>query len=84
VCGAIFAAAGNQLEEACQAIGHCPTGKVVITPGFKLKTAYIIHAVGPRWQGGNQHENDLLESCYRHIFEIAKEKKIKSISLPAN
>ena len=52
VCGAIFAAAGTrELQAACDALGHCPTGEAVITPGFKLKAKYIVHAVGPIWQG---------------------------------
>ena len=57
VCGAIFAAAGaSQLQAACDALGHCPTGEAVITPGFKLKAKYIVHAVGPIWQGGSHNE----------------------------
>lgn len=61
VCGAIFRAAGSsQLQKACNAIGHCDTGSAVITPGFKLNARYIIHAVGPRWNGGNQNEPRLL------------------------
>lgn len=52
VCGAIFKAAGyNQLQEACNKIGHCDTGSAVITPGFNLKAKYIIHAVGPQMEG---------------------------------
>ena len=53
VCGAIFRAAGMQeLQEACDRIGHCDTGSAVITPGFRLKAKYVIHAVGPVWSGG--------------------------------
>jgi hypothetical protein len=52
VCGAIFIEAGHtELQEACNKIGHCDTGKAVITPGFKLPAKYIIHAVGPVWHG---------------------------------
>ena len=65
VCGAIFRAAGHsQLQAACDAIGHCDTGSAVITPGFRLKAKYIIHAVGPRWSGGNHKEPQLLYSAY--------------------
>ena len=61
VCGAIFDEAGAaQLQKACNAIGHCDTGSAVITPAFKLNARYIIHAVGPQWNGGNQGEPDLL------------------------
>ena len=64
VCGAIFAEAGaRELQAACDAIGYCPTGDAVITPGFRLKAKNIVHAVGPIWQGGNQNEEALLYSC---------------------
>ena len=54
VCGAIFREAGmSKLQAACNAIGHCDTGKAVITPGFNLPAKYVIHAVGPIWRGGN-------------------------------
>ena len=53
VCGIIFKAAGSkELQAACNAIGGCKTGSAVITPGFNLKSKYIIHAVGPRWIDG--------------------------------
>ena len=57
VCGAIFKAAGwNELQAACDKIGHCETGSAVITPGFKLPAKYIIHAVGPVWHDGKHKE----------------------------
>ena len=57
VCGAIFSKAGyEKLTAACEKIGHCDTGKAIITPGFQLKAKFIIHAVGPVWQGGGNHE----------------------------
>ena len=63
VCGAIFKKAGyNQLQEACNKIGHCHTGGAVITPGFHLKAKYIIHAVGPRWKDGKHKEPEQLYS----------------------
>ena len=72
VCGYIFKAAGyNELSEACEKIGHCDTGNAVITLGFKLPANYIIHAVGPRWHGGNQGEAQLLYSCYHKSMELA-------------
>lgn len=65
VCGAIFQAAGAQmLTTACMAIGHCETGSAVITPGFNLKSKYIIHAVGPRWIDGKHKEPQLLYKTY--------------------
>ena len=52
VCGAIFAAAGPGLAEACAAVGPCPTGEARTTPGFALPARWIVHAVGPIWEGG--------------------------------
>lgn len=83
VCGAIFAAAGaRELQAACDALGHCPTGEAVITPGFKLKAKYIVHAVGPIWQGGNYNEEKLLYRCYQNAMEVACAKGCRSIAFP--
>ena len=83
VCGAIFAAAGaRELQAACDALGHCPTGEAVITPGFKLKAKYIVHAVGPIWQGGNHNEEQLLYRCYQNAMEVAYTKGCRSIAFP--
>ncbi len=81
VCGAIFAAAGaSQLQAACDTLGHCPTGEAVITPGFKLKAKYIVHAVGPIWQGGNYNEGKLLYNCYQNAMKVAYAKGCRSIA----
>ena len=83
VCGAIFKAAGaSELQAACNAIGHCPTGGAVITPGFALKAKYIVHAVGPIWHDGNHHEPQDLYSCYRESLNRAKENGCHSIGFP--
>ena len=83
VCGAIFKAAGHeQLQAACNKIGHCNTGSAVITPGFKLKAKYIIHAVGPVWSGGKNNEPKLLYGAYRRSLELAVENGCKSIGFP--
>ncbi len=83
VCGAIFAAAGaRELQAACDALGHCPTGEAVITPGFKLKAKYIVHAVGPIWQGGNCNEEQLLYRCYQNAMKVACTKGCRSIAFP--
>lgn len=83
VYGAIFTAAGHdQLQAACNAIGHCSTGSAVITPGFQLKAKYIIHAVGPRWNGGNHKEPQLLYSAYTKSLELATENGCRSIAFP--
>ena len=83
VCGAIFAAAGaRELQAACDALGHCPTGEAVITPGFKLKAKYIVHAVGPIWQGGSHNEGQLLYRCYQNTMKVACAKGCRSIAFP--
>lgn len=83
VCGAIFRAAGvKELQEACNKIGHCPVGEAVITEGFRLPAKYIIHTVGPVWQGGNHREPELLASCYRESLKLAKEHHCHSIAFP--
>ena len=82
VCGAIFAAAGpTELAEACRKIGHCDTGKAVITDGFAL-CKYIIHAVGPIYVDGEHNEAELLYSCYQEALNLAKEYKCKSVGFP--
>lgn len=83
VCGAIFRAAGHaQLEAACARIGHCDTGSAVITPGFRLKAKYILHAVGPRWSGGGQGEPQLLYAAYRSALELAAQHGCRSVGFP--
>jgi len=83
VCGAIFAAAGAQeLQQACDRIGHCDTGKAVITPGFRLPAKYVIHTLGPVWQGGKCNERALLASCYRSALNLAKDRGLRSVAFP--
>ena len=83
VCGAIFRSAGHdQLQRACNKIGHCPTGSAVITPGFHLKPKYIIHAVGPRWRDGKHKEPELLYSAYYKSLELALKNNCRSIGFP--
>lgn len=83
VCGAIFRAAGyERLRKACEEIGGCPTGSAVITPGFDLKARFIIHAVGPVWQGGKNNEPEKLYSCYIKSLELAMANGLHSIAFP--
>lgn len=83
VCGAIFRAAGyNELHEACDKIGGCPTGSAVITPGFNLKAKYIIHTAGPIWRGGSNGEAEALYSCYQSSMRLAMENGCKTIAFP--
>ena len=82
VCGAIFRAAGaERLQEACNALGGCRTGKAVITPGFNL-CPYVIHAVGPIYQDGRHGEEELLYSCYVSSLDLALEHSIVSLAFP--
>ena len=83
VCGAIFGAAGcAQLEWACRAVGHCDTGAAVITDGFALPARYVIHTVGPVWQGGGHGEADLLRSCYQSAVRLAARHDCRSLAFP--
>ncbi len=83
VCGIIFKAAGSQeLQAACNAIGGCKTGSAVITPGYKLKSKYIIHAVGPRWTDGKHDEPRLLYNAYKQSLNLAVQNGCKSIGFP--
>ena len=83
VCGYIFRDAGSkEMTEACQKIGHCDEGSAVITPGFRLPAKYVIHAVGPRWSGGEHDEPKLLYSAYEKSLLLAKENDLHSIGFP--
>jgi O-acetyl-ADP-ribose deacetylase (regulator of RNase III) len=83
VCGAIHRAAGPELARACAALGGCRTGDACITPGFHLKARYVIHAVGPRWQGGHAGEAALLAAAYRSALRCAAERGVRSVAFPA-
>jgi O-acetyl-ADP-ribose deacetylase len=87
VDGAIHDAAGPALLEECKKIreqrGPLPAGQAVITSGGNLKARYVIHTVGPVWQGGNVNEPQILESCYCHCIEQANLKACASVSFPS-
>jgi len=82
VDGAIHRAAGPELLQATSKQKGCETGNAKITPGFQLPAKYIIHAVGPVWQGGNYREKELLASAYRRSLEVALENGLKTIAFP--
>jgi O-acetyl-ADP-ribose deacetylase (regulator of RNase III) len=83
VDGAIHRAAGPELLEACRALGGCPTGEARITPGFRLPARFVIHTVGPVWQGGGRGEPALLAACYRNSLALAVEHDARTVAFPA-
>jgi O-acetyl-ADP-ribose deacetylase (regulator of RNase III) len=83
VDGAVHRAAGPELMQACRKIGSCRTGSAVLTPGFRLGSRFVLHAVGPVWRGGSRGEADLLRSAYRTCLEIAARRSLKSIAFPS-
>lgn len=82
VDGAIHRAAGPGLLKACEMLNGCETGGAKITLGFRLPSKYVIHAVGPVWNGGEYREKELLASCYHESLRIAMEKGLKTIAFP--
>lgn len=80
---AIYKAAGEEkLLAERQKIGHIARGDMAITPAFDLKAKYIIHTVGPIWEGGSKGEFDILRSCYRKPLEKAVELGCESVAFP--
>lgn len=82
VDGAIHRAAGPELVHACRLLGGCKTGQAKLTPGFELPARYVVHTVGPVWQGGAAGEAEQLASCYRNALRLAVEAGARSIAFP--
>ncbi len=87
VCGAIHRAGGPAIWEECKSIrqkqGPLPTGQAVATTAGRMKARYVIHTVGPVWQGGRVGEPELLASCYRESVRVADELGLSSIAFPS-
>lgn len=83
VDGAIHKAAGIELLEECRKLNGCKTGAAKITKGYNLPAKWVIHTVGPVWQGGNKGEDELLKACYRNSLDLAIKTGIKTIAFPS-
>lgn len=83
VDGAIHRAAGPELVQECRMLHGCKTGQAKITRGYRLPARWVIHTVGPVWQGGQAGEDALLASCYRESLKIARDRELRTVAVPA-
>lgn len=85
VDGAIRKRAGKELDEELFGVGHCPEGHAIITSGYRLPAAYVIHTVAPIWAGGAKRvgQEETLARCYANALKLADENNIHTIAFPA-
>jgi O-acetyl-ADP-ribose deacetylase (regulator of RNase III) len=83
VDGAIHRAAGPKLVEECRTLGGCRPGESKITNGYNLPATFVIHTVGPIWNGGGRDEPQILANCYRSTLDVAVKNGVRTIAFPA-
>jgi O-acetyl-ADP-ribose deacetylase (regulator of RNase III) len=83
VDGAIHCAAGPELLAECRLLGGCKAGHAKLTKGYRLPARFVLHAVGPVWNGGDHNEPELLSGCYRSCFRLAREHSLRTLAFPA-
>ena len=73
---------GRKLDGACEKIGYCPVGEARLTKGYDLPCRFVIHTVGPLWEGGDRGEGELLRKCYGNSLALARKSLCKSVAVP--